>query len=284
MNSVEDNTLIADFADAIRGADRDVDLFGGAMVIARLGNPLADSNAVARALDLIADAVRAYAGETRDADELSHAIDYQLFTVLGFHGNTDDYSDPENSYLDLVVERRIGLPITLSLVYMEVAQRIGLLCEGIGYPGHFIVRCGGEEAGILVDPFHQGARLDRQELLAGLRSQRLNGVSPESLLAAVTRRQMLQRMLRNLHDVFKDSRDIPRWRSIVDLLLCLEPWNARLVGERGMLHYRLGNPQAALTDLEQYVDAAGIETAGSGALRLLDELRSRYRTEQGGSR
>jgi regulator of sirC expression with transglutaminase-like and TPR domain len=281
---VEDSTFIAGFADAIRGADRDVDLFGGAMVIARLGNPSADSHAVARALDLIADAVRAYAGETRDPDELSHAIDYQLFTVMGFHGNTDDYSGPENSYLDLVVERRTGLPITLSLVYMEVAQRIGLLCEGIGYPGHFIVRCGGEEAGILVDPFHQGARLDREELLAGLRSQRLNGVSPESLLAAITRRQMLQRMLRNLHGVFKERRDIPRWHSVVDLLLCLEPWNARLVGERGMLHYRLGNPQAALNDLEQYVDAAGRETAGSGALRLLDELRSRYRTEQGGTR
>jgi regulator of sirC expression with transglutaminase-like and TPR domain len=275
--------MVSDFADAIRGADRDVDLFGAAMVIARLGDPSADAHAVARTLDLIAEAVRTYAGETRDPGVLSHAIDYQLFTVLGFHGNTEDYEDPANSYLDQVVERRTGLPITLSLVYMEIAQRIGLVCEGVGYPGHFIVRCGGEEAGIFVDPFHQGARLDREELLAGLRSHQLNGVSAESFLSAITRRQLLQRMLRNLHRVFRARRDIARWRTVVDLLLCLEPWNAQLTGERGMLHYRLGNPHAALEDLERYVHAEGSETAGSGALRLLDELRSRYRTEQGGS-
>jgi regulator of sirC expression with transglutaminase-like and TPR domain len=95
---------------------------------------------------------------------------------------------------------------------------------------------------------------------------------------------MLQRMLRNLHGVFRERRDIARWRWVIDLLLCLEPWNAQLVGERGMLHYRLGNPEAALDDLEQYVHAAGRDTASSGALRLLDELRSRYRTEQGGPR
>lgn len=276
--------LADEFADAIRGADRNVDLFGAAMVIARLGNPTADAHAVARSFDLIADAVRAYAGETQDADDLSHAIDYQLFTVLGFHGNAEDYNDPANSYLDQVVERRTGLPITLSLVYMEVAQRVGLFCEGVGYPGHFIVRCGGEGQAIYIDPFHQGARLDRAELLAGLRSQDLNGASPDSFLAAVTRRQMLQRMLRNLYPTFRTARDIPRWRAVLDLLLCIEPWNAQLVGERGMLHYRLGDPEAALTDLEQYVHAAGRDTASSGALRLLDELRSRYRTEQGGSR
>ncbi len=263
------------FRAAIRGADQDVDLFGAAIVIAGLRGPDTDPHDTARELDLIAEAVRAFAGDTRDAGELANAIDYQLFSVMGFHGNAEDYADPENSYLDAVVQRRMGLPIALSLVYMEVAQRVGLVCEGIGYPGHFIVRCGGLEQPIYVDPFHQGARLDREELFAGLRSYNLNGARAESFLAAITRRQMLQRILTNLHHVFRGRRDIERWRSTVDLLLCIEPWNASLLGERGMLHYRLGDVRAAQADLEQYVDAAGLGTAHSSAVRLLDELRAR---------
>ena len=254
------------------------------MCIAALRGTAVDAHSTARELDLIAEAVRAHAGETTDAGELSHAIDHQLFSVLGFHGNTEDYTDPENSFLDAVVKRRVGLPISLSLVYMEVAQRVGLVCEGVGYPGHFIVRCGGEAESIYVDPFHQGARLDREELLAGLRSYGLKGTRPETFLTAVTRRQMLQRMLTNLHHVFRGRRDIERWRSTVDLLLCIEPWNASLIGERGMLHYRLGSTGAAQQDLETYVDAAGTEAAHATALRLLGELRARESgTGQGAS-
>lgn len=270
-----DSALTDRFLAAVRGADHEVDMFGGAMCIAAIGGHEPNAHDVARDLDLVAEAVRTYAGDTVDPEALASAVDYQLFSVLGYHGNTADYSDPANSYLDQVVKRRTGLPISLSLVYMEVAQRAGLLCEGVGYPGHFIVRCGGADAPIYVDPFHQGARLDREELLAGLRSYNLHGASPESFLSAVTRRQLLQRMLLNLHVVFRERRDIERWRSVVDLLLCIEPWNATLIGERGMLHYRLGDSQAALADLERYVEAAGTGAAQPGALRLLDELRAR---------
>lgn len=263
------------FAAAIAGKDADVDLFGAAMVIARIGNPGADPHATARQLDLIAEAVREQAGDTRDAGALAHAIDHELFVVRGFHGNSGDYGEPANSYLDQVVERRTGIPITLSLVYMEVAQRVGLRCDGVGYPGHFIVRCGNPEAPIYVDPFREGARLDREELLANLRSYDLQGATPESFLAAVTRRQLLQRMLNNLHTAFRERREPEPWLTTVELLLAIEPWNAALVGERGMLNYRLGRPQQALEDLERYV-AATSRTVSAGARRLLDELRLRY--------
>ncbi|MBA4180712.1 MAG: hypothetical protein C0506_09010 [Anaerolinea sp.] len=267
-----------EFAEAIRGADHDVDLFGGAMLIARLGGHHVDPHRAASRLDLIAETVRDYAGEAAGADALAHAIDYQLFTIAGFHGNTGNYNDPENSYLDRVIDRKTGLPITLSLVYMEIAQRVGLRCDGVGFPGHFIVRCGEPEAGIFVDPFEQGARLDREELLARLRSIDIGAASPESFLSAVTRRQILQRMLNNLHGLFRARRDMERWHATTNLLLQLEPWNAPLTGERGMLSYRLGNPAAALDDLERYVEATGRPRVSAGALRLLDELR----LQQGG--
>lgn len=264
------------FSRAIRGADHEVDLFGGAMIVARLGGHAVDSNRTAAQLDTFAEAARDQAGEGASPDALAHAVEHQLFSVQGFHGNTADYADPANSYLDQVVERRMGIPITLSLVYMEVAQRIGLQCDGIGYPGHFIVRYGGPENPIFVDPFQQGARIDRTELLARLRSSRIGTANPEVFLAAVTRRQVLQRLLNNLHAIFRDRRDLDRWYNVLELQLRLEPWNAALVGERGMLHYRLGRLEEAFCDLEAYVSSGVRSEASTGAIRLLDQLRLRY--------
>lgn len=265
-----------EFSAAIAGADSDVDLFGAAMMVAGVGGHDVDPHRSALQLDLMAEAVREQAGDNAGVDALAHAVDHQLFSVQGFRGNTEDYSDPSNSYLDHVIDRRLGIPITLSLVYMEVAERVGLFCEGVGYPGHFIVRCGGSENPIYVDPFQQGCRLDRAELLAGLSSLNLGGASPTSFLSAVTRRQLLQRLLNNLHVIFRERRDLERWFDVIQLLLRIEPWNATLVGERGMLNYRLGNLEQAMNDLERYVSAEESREPNPGAVRLLDELRLRY--------
>jgi regulator of sirC expression with transglutaminase-like and TPR domain len=273
--------LAREFSAAIKGPDHAVDLFGAAMTIARLSGARVDPHATARQLDLIAEAVREQAGEISDPGALAHAIDHELFTVRGLHGNSAGFDDPANSYLDQVLARRTGLPIALSLVYIEVANRVGLRCDGIGYPGHFIVRCGDPDHPIYVDPFQQGSRLDREELLANLRSHDLHGALPEYYLAAVTRRQLLQRMLNNLHVLFRQRRELKPWLESVEMLLCIEPWNASLVGERGMLNYRVGQPELALEDLERYVAAGGVRSVSRGALRLLDELRLRYGGSEG---
>ncbi|MCA9832190.1 MAG: transglutaminase-like domain-containing protein [Dehalococcoidia bacterium] len=264
-----------DFEEAIAGRDTDVDLFGAVMVIARLRGEPIDQHDIARKLDVIAEAAHERAGDSTDTQSLAQAIDHELFVVRGFRGNPGAYYDPENSYFDRVVERRTGIPITLSLVYMEIAQRIGLRCDGVGFPGHFIVRCGDPESPVYVDPFHQGIRLDREELLAQLRHQPLGGAKPESFLAAVTRRQWLQRMLRNLHLMFREKQDVGRRLDVVELSLRLEPWNATLVGERGMLYYRLGEPGRALDDLQRYVGAVSPESVSAPARRLLEHLRLR---------
>lgn len=278
-----DEGLFAAFAEAIAGPERDVDLFGAAIVIAGLRGVVVDAHAVARELDLIAEAVRERLEPRPSVDELIEAINVELFTVRGFEGNSARYSEPENSYLDCVVERRTGIPITLSLVYMEVAERAGLRCDGVGFPGHFLVRCGEPEQNLYIDPFGSGARLDPAELLTRLAGLNLGGASPGSFLAAVTRRQILQRMLNNLHTVFREKRDLERWLATVELLLRLEPWNGALVGERGMLHYRLGRPGLALADLERYVGTANPGAVSSGALRLLDELRLLHKGREGTS-
>ncbi len=273
-------TLADEFAGSIAGRDHEVDLFGAAMIIARLGRDGLDPHHYAARLDHFAEAAAEHAEGSNRPEALAAAIDYQLFSVVGFTGNSDDYGSPENSYLDRVIDRRIGIPITLSLVYIEVAQRIGLRCEGVGYPGHFIVRCGEPEDAFYVDPFHQGARLDRQELLAGLPARDTAPASPESYLLPVTRRQILQRMLNNLRMAYRHEGDIHRWRLAVDLQLRIEPWNVPLLGERGFLHYRLGNPEAALDDLETFVHADQPGTTRVQATRLLEQLRTRLRTNE----
>ncbi len=280
LSGVDIAQLRREFATAIAGPDAIVDLLGGALAIARLGGEPTERPVVEAQLDLIARAAREHASPAAGVEALAQAIDHQLFTVGGFHGNSSDYTDPDNSYVDRVLETRSGLPITLSLIYMEVASRIGLRCDGIGYPGHFIVRCGEPEAGIYVDPFHQGQRLDREELLANIRGGDFGGASPDSLLAAVTKRQILQRMLNNLRATFQERRDTVRWYATVHLLLCIEPWNAHLTGERGMLAYRLGEHSSALEDLERYVGACEPGATARGAIRLLNELRTQLRSEE----
>jgi len=271
-------TLLADeFSGAIAGRDHEVDLFGAAMLIARLGNPDIDPHRYARQLDLIAESVLEYVDGAREPEHLAAGIDYQMFSVLGFSGNVSGYGNPENSYLDVVLDRRTGIPITLSLVYMEIAQRIGLRCEGIGYPGHFIVRCGEPGAEFFVDPFYQGQRLDRNELLAGLPSRSPGMPSPASQLLPVTRRQILQRMLNNLRASYERIGDLARGRMAVDLQLRLEPWNLALIGERGTLAYHLGDIESALVDLQMVVTAGAPGAESPGITRIVEQLRTRQR-------
>lgn len=268
------------FRAAVKGRDEEVNLVRCALLIAHLGRPRIDMVTYERQIDDIAGNVRKRAAAGADVHQLINAVDHELFYERGFHGNTARYTDPENSYLDHVLDLQTGIPITLSLLYMEVARRAGMRCDGIGYPGHFIVRCGEPEEPVYVDPFHQGTRLDREELLAGLRGRNLGGASPESFLAAITRRQMLQRMLNNLRTIYCESGDLERWLGAVELALCIEPWNGDLIGERGMLRYRLGEFRPALEDLEQY---AG-EHTGSGhpaAMKMLEELRIRFKKPEG---
>jgi len=276
-----DEGTYSEFAEAVAGPGREVDLFGAAMLIARLSGREVDAHATARELDLIAEAVRERVDPGASDADLVAAIREELVVEREFVGDNDTYNDPENSYLDRVVERRKGIPITLSLVYMEVAERVGLRCEGVGFPGHFLVRCGEPSQNLYIDPFHGGGRVSREALLARLAGADLGGASPESFLAGVTRRQILQRMLNNLHALFRERRDLERWLATVELLLRLEPWNGQLVGERGMLHYRLGAPERALVDLERYVGAANPGAVSSGALRLLDELRLLHKGREG---
>ncbi len=278
-----ESTPESEFARAIAGQDHEVDLFGGAVAIARLGRDGerddVDAHALARELDLIAEAVRERAPERSAPADLARAVTAELFEERGFRGNRERYGDPANSYIDCVIERRLGIPITLSLVYMEVAQRAGLQCDGIGFPGHFLVRCGGDD-GFYLDPFNAGEQPTREDLLGRLEGRISSLPSVDSLLAAVTRRQILQRMLVNLCVAYQGEGDAARWIAALGFRLRLEPWNAALHLERGLLRYQQGEEALALADLERYVDS-GEPDMSPRALRVLENLRLRLGRDKG---
>jgi regulator of sirC expression with transglutaminase-like and TPR domain len=183
-----------------------------------------------------------------------------LFRELGFRGNRDQYEDPRNSCLNEVMDRRTGIPISLCLVYIEVARRAGIRAEGVNFPGHFLVRVlqdlhtDDPGDGIIVDPFHDGAILDEDDCRALLRNQQGDEAAWEpELLARATRRQILVRMLLNLKLLYLKWRSFPQARLVTDLLLSLTPNPVHELRDRGLLAYQMNDFPAALRDLEEYL-------------------------------
>jgi regulator of sirC expression with transglutaminase-like and TPR domain len=250
----------------------DPDLAVAALMIARIEYPDLDANRYVAQLDFIGDeACRRLSSAELPADT-PHNVDAEryarvtalnayLFEELGFAGNEADYSDPRNSFLNEVIDRRTGIPITLSLVYMEVARRAGLPVEGINFPGHFLLRC---RAGrkhtyaedLIIDPFHGGALLSH-DLLAQQAAERGDSSEParfeSRLLPRATKQQILSRMLMNLKRVYVNMQSFPQARNIADMLIAVDPSAISELRDRGLLAYNLKDFSGALRDLQAYL-------------------------------
>jgi regulator of sirC expression with transglutaminase-like and TPR domain len=198
------------------------------------------------------------------------ALARHLFQRLGFAGNQQAYHDPRNSFLNQVLERRLGIPITLSVLYLEVARRLGIDAQGVGLPGHFIVRASvvgdaGESDGLYLDPFHGGLPLSEDDC-----RERVRAISDGKLpfdsayLQPVDGRYILLRMLNNLKNAYASQRDLARALRVVERLLVLKPGDADELRNLGLLHAGLGHLRQAVTALERYLalrpDAPDAET------------------------
>jgi regulator of sirC expression with transglutaminase-like and TPR domain len=231
-----------------------------------------------RQLDWYASRVQQMLPDVPETCDVLAALNQVLFDEEGFRGNQDDYCDPRNSFLNDVLDRRLGIPITLALVYMEVAQHLGFPLFGVGMPGHFLLKhydIAGEET--ILDPFHGGnilTRADCQSRLDEIYSGQIP-LQPE-FLQTVTRRQMLTRMLNNLRQIYMERRDLRRALVVVDLVLALHPKSAEDMKERGMLRYALSELRAAAQDLETYArmapEASDAEEMRQTALSLRRRL------------
>lgn len=210
--------------------------------------------------------------------EAVKALNRYLFEELGFRGNEEDYYDPKNSFLGSVLDRKVGLPITLSLVYVEVAQRAGLPVKGVGFPGHFILRFEDENGPIFLDPFHGGQVLEEEDLRAMLEEMGGTPVSLDpSLLQPASNREIFTRMLYNLKGVYLTAEDFDRLLQVLDILLLMNPRSPLDLRDRGLVHYELGHFRPAQDDLRAYLELD--PTAGDAEVirAHLDDIESRLR-------
>lgn len=180
-----------------------------------------------------------------------------LYEELGFSGNREHYDDPRNSFLNEVLDRRIGIPISLAIVYLEIGRCAGLSLEGVNFPGHFLVRApaepGAADDDLIIDPFHSGALLSEVDCRHLLRQHVGEAAFDRRLLATATRQQIVVRMLVNLKRLYVRMRSFPQARAIADLLLAVDPSALSELRDRGLLAYHMEDFAAALKDLETYL-------------------------------
>ena len=246
-------TSASEFAREVSRPDSEIDLARAALVIARGEYPDLDVGAYLDRLDALAR--RAISGRS-GGDLLGqlHRVRECLFEEEGFAGNTADYSDPRNSYLSDVIDRRLGIPITLSLVLIDVGRRVGLEMEGIGLPGHFVTgaRVGGEH--LLLDPFNGGAILTGEgcsDVVARALGRRIELTAEH--FRPVSHRQFLTRLLSNLKASYWR---LEAWGKVVDMIDRLMTLNPRAGGEwrdRGFAWTKQGEIRRGIADWERYL-------------------------------
>jgi regulator of sirC expression with transglutaminase-like and TPR domain len=221
----------------VRRPETDIDLAAAALLIAEEEYPGLDVAAYLGRLDRIASGVRRRLPSRAPAQEPAAAIQAlngQIFEEEAFHGNQKDYYDPRNSFLNEVIDRKTGIPVTLSILYMEVARRIGFDIEGVGFPGHFLVKhVGSQKQTIVIDPFFGGRTLDADDLRQMLTSVHGRPVALDARhLLAVGKKQILSRLLHNLRSVYADRGDATRARAAIERILILDPDDAQALHER----------------------------------------------------
>jgi len=189
-----------------------------------------------------------------------------LFTRKGFEGNRDQFGDPRNSFLNEVLDRRLGIPISLSVLYIEVGRRLGLNLFGVSFPTHFLVKAVDERGELIIDPFNGGAILSLDEIRARLTQIYGQPVDVQpAMLKAVGARHILARMLRNLKNIYTNGSDWPRALAALDRILMLDPRSLEELLERGALYEKLECFGAALEDFQSFLTQAPEHPAADGA-------------------
>jgi len=252
-----------DFDELVRQPDADIDLARACLLIAQDAYPGLDVDGYVGEIDRLAARLRAGIPADCATEERVVVLNEFLFDELGFSGNTDNYYDPRNSYLNQVIDRRTGIPISLAILYMEFGRRVGLAFEGVSFPGHFLVRLAVRGGVLVLDPFSGGVPQSEAEL-----RERLQRVIPEGaaqgvpvaelpldqFLEPATKRQILSRLLRNLKGIYRQTDKPERLLAVLNRMLAIAPGASAELRDRGFLYQRLECWRFAMKDLSQYLD------------------------------
>jgi regulator of sirC expression with transglutaminase-like and TPR domain len=264
------------FAEAVARSDADLELDRAALLIAAEEYPNLEIGQYLDQLDSLAEAAKATDDVHADPLARMTRLNHLLFEEQGFHGNADNYFDARNSFLNEVMHRRVGIPITLSVIYLEVARRIGLKLYGVGMPGHFIVKYKDDEREIFVDPFH-GGRLLAEDRCREMIAEMYNGEMKfqPAFLHAVTGKQILFRMLQNLKAVYARATDHHKMLGIIERMLLIKPDAVTEIRDRGLIYFARGQYGEARTDLEEYLRLSPLAEDAGEIKKRLTQLRQR---------
>jgi regulator of sirC expression with transglutaminase-like and TPR domain len=250
------------FAELVSREDERIELAKACLQIAEDAYPGLDVDGYVGELERFAKRLRARVAHDASVEDRIIALNEFLFDDLGFGGNTDNYNDPRNSYLNEVIDRRTGIPITLSVLYMEIGRRIGLPFEGVSFPGHFLVRLPLRGGTLVLDPFSGGVPQPEAELRERLKrvipKEALGGVPVAELpldqfLEPASNRQILARLLRNLKGVYREKDQPERLLAVLNRMIVVAPESAAELRDRGFVYQRLECWRPALQDLGEYL-------------------------------
>ena len=254
--------------------DEKIDLIRSALAIARTEYPALDIEEYAGRIERMSCRAAALAAGL-GGPGIRAALNRVMFEEAKLCGNRHDYYDPRNSFLNDVLDRGLGIPITLSIIYMEVAKRVGFLLSGVGMPGHFLLKHYGDDGQeTLIDCFNRGDILSRQdcqsrldEIYSGEMAMRAEFLHP------ISRRQILTRMLNNLKTVYLSTRNFRKALVIADLILVIHPRSAEDVKQRALLRYSMGMQALAAEDLDEYLKISPTASDGEEVRQMSLSIR-----------
>lgn len=244
----------SDFIRMMGRPEDEFDLVHAALLVAAESHPQLDVQGELRRIDAWAQELQQRVQPSfNNLQKLARLRDF-TFEHLGLRGDARDYYNPSNSLLNEVMSRRRGIPLTLGILFLELGWRIGMPIEGVGFPGHFLVRLTGEEQDLILDPYRRGMMVheeDRRRMLNEITGGRLE--YDDALLAPASKHDMIIRLLRNLKASYLREKDDAHALLAVERLLVLMPGDPGEIRDRGLLHYRMQRFGLALDDLTEYL-------------------------------
>jgi regulator of sirC expression with transglutaminase-like and TPR domain len=271
------NDLYVAFREAIDHPEDEIDLGRAAVAIATQEYPELKIDDCLSQLDALGQAVELRMGDEKNPYRIIAALNTVLFKERGFQGNRSEYYDPKNSFLNDVITRKKGIPISLSVIYMEVARRVGLSLAGVGFPGHFLVKYEDDAVEILIDVFNGGEIRAREDLERMLQQLYRGQVSYQAgFVAALSKRDILRRMLNNLKWIYLERGEPLKSLSVLDQLVILDPRAASEIRDRGLLYITLERYAQALEDLESYLRLAPAANDVEMVKAHIESVRQRY--------
>tara|TARA_Y100000590_G_scaffold396892_1_gene478019 strand:- start:18288 stop:19115 length:828 start_codon:yes stop_codon:yes gene_type:complete len=255
-------------------ADDQIDLAVASILIAQSNYPELEGESELDALDSMSSVLLNRLHQSKDDSPL-HAMNLLsgwLYDDLNYKGNHENYYDPKNSYINDVIDRRTGIPITLALIYIEVGKRAGIPLVGIGMPGHFLVGHLGIDDHF-IDPFHNGSIISKQEAIALFKRISVGRQNWENqFLDPITNREFIIRMLRNLKAAHLKLNDLVQTVKVLNMLVAINPSAIQERRDRGLLHYQIGNRAQALADLKFFSESCDASNKDEMVNKIIKEL------------